>query len=120
MIVGTNSQTIKQVEIDANSSEFTFTATTNGPISFKGTYQQLDENGEPVKNSSGGNKYKNSTIKLLDKDGNELDPKYAILVKGETYTVVLDFKNSVIQKDQVCTITVSKIAPKIASAAKVA
>lgn len=109
-----NELTITQAEIDAKTSEFTFVAATNGPFSIIGYYQELDENGNPKKNESGGNSYTNAKLTILDKDGNELEGEYAMLTKGETYKVVL--KTDLIKKGSVCTITISKIAPKISGA----
>ena len=112
--VGTNTQTITKAEIEAEKTVFTFTATTNGPISFTSFYQKLDENGEQIKNESGGLSYINSIVKVYDKDGNELDAKYAVLVKGEMYTVEIMSKN--IKPSAVCTIKIAKVLPKLTGA----
>ena len=112
--IGTNEKTIVKAEIEAEKTYFTFTATTNGPFSISAYYQKLDENGEQIKNESGGLLYVNAMLEVYDKDGNELDVEYAMLVKGETYTVGLKSKN--IKPSAVCTIKIAKTTPQLCGA----
>ena len=112
--INKNELLITQSEIDVKKSEFTFTATTNGPVSFTGFYQRLNENGEHEKNETGGNIYVNAKLTIFDENGKELDPEYAMLTEGETYKVVL--KTDLIKKGSICTITVKKIPPRIIGA----
>ncbi len=114
LATGTNKLTITQSDIDLKEVVYTFTATTNGPFSFKGIYQKLNDEGEQVKNEAGKLVNVNAVLKITDKDGNELDAEYAMLKKGETYKVTL--KSDLIKPNAVATLTIAKVAPKIASA----
>ena len=120
LAVGSNGMTITEADITNGEVKYTFVATTNGPFSFVAKYPLLDKDGNPVKDANGKNQNvvaSKDNFKVLDKDGKELDISYAMLTKGETYTVV--FKASLIKADSVATITISKIAPKLVGATKV-
>ena len=112
--VGENKLTITKTDIDNKNVTYTFKATTNGPFLFTAKYQRLNDKGEWVKEDG---KYLNDVtkeFKVYDKDGKELNIEYAMLTKGETYTLVLE--TSEIKENAIATITFNKIAPKLVSA----
>lgn len=118
LAVGSNGMTITEADIANGEVKYTFVATTNGPFSFVAKYPRLDEDGNPVKDSNGINQ----NVKLTEsfeiyKGKTKLNAEYAMLEKGETYTVVI--KTSKIPADTLVTITISKIAPKLVGATKV-
>lgn len=117
LAVGSNGMTITEADITNGEVKYTFVATTNGPFSFVAKYPLLDKDGKPVKDSNGSNQIVNLTSSLeIYKGETKLNNEYAMLEKGETYTVVI--KTSKLSADTLVTITISKIAPKLVGATK--
>lgn len=118
LAVGANGMTITEADITNGEVKYTFVATTNGPFSFVAKYPLLDKDGKPVKDANGNNQNVNLTKSFeIYKGETKLNSEYAMLEKGETYTVVI--KTESIKADTLVTITISKIAPKLAGATKV-
>ncbi len=117
LAVGANGMTITETDITNGEVKYTLVATTNGPFSFVAKYPLLDKDGKPVKDSNGNNQIVNLTSSLeIYKGETKLNNEYAMLEKGETYTVVI--KTSKLSADTLVTITISKIAPKLVGATK--
>ena len=117
LAVGANGMTITETDITNGEVKYTFVATTNGPFSFVAKYPLLDKDGKPVKDSNGSNQIVNLTSSLeVYKGETKLNNEYAMLEKGETYTVVI--KTSKLSADTLVTITISKIAPKLVGVTK--